>query len=394
LPILLAWPLAAAAASVSFRRVPGDFFAGTRPVAITTGDFNGDGNLDVAAANNDSGDVSVLLGQGDGTLIDAGTTFRIGTPDLAAPAALAVGDFNGDGKPDVVVADEIGNTVSVLLNSGTTPLFDASINSNAGTSPEAVVVADFNGDGKLDVATADNLDDTATVLLGTGDGHFVPPSFCSTQPAQPCRQNSECPDGGTCDARSALSSGAAPTALVAVDLDGDGKLDLVVANSAGNPQTTSGSLIVFKGLGDGTFAAQPETLSPTFDVPVAIAAADLNGDGKPDLVVVNEQSDTVSVLLGNGDLSFQTAMSSSVAALPEAVALADFDGDGILDIAVAASFDDKVSVLTGVGDGRFTTALGFSVGTAPAGLAAADLNRDGKPDLISANSENDTLRCC
>src|SRR5262249_49107140 len=135
LVILVALP-AAAQLSVSFSRVPGDFPVGTSPIDVATGDFNGDGKADVATANNDSGDVSVLLGQGDGVLIDLGVTFPIGAVNLAAPSAIAVGDFNGDTKPDIIVADEIGNAVSVLLNQGPPGLFGTAINTDTGTSPE------------------------------------------------------------------------------------------------------------------------------------------------------------------------------------------------------------------------------------------------------------------
>jgi VCBS repeat protein/FG-GAP repeat protein len=426
--VMLAASSAVAQLTVSFSRVTGDFPVGTSPLDVATADFNGDGNPDVATANNDSGDVSVLFGQGNGLLIDLGATFPVGTPDLAAPSAIAVGDFNGDGKPDIVVADEIGNAVSVLLNLGMLPFFGAAINTNTGTSPEDVVVGDFNGDGKLDVATADNLDDTVTVLLGSGDGHFHPPSFCSNLSTQACTQDIDCL-GGTCDALAPISVGSAPAALVAVDANGDGKLDLIVANSSGNPSGAAGSLTVLKGMGDGTFVAvsfcsnQPtqtchidgdcptggtclaELVSTSFDTPMAIAGcrspyppvtmppctpADLNGDGHPDIVVVNEEGDTASVLLGKGDLTFQPAIIYSVASLPEGVVIGDFDGDGKLDIATSGSFDDKVSVLIGVGDGTFNAAESFDVGTAPVGIAADDLNKDQKLDIVVANSEADT----
>src|SRR5262249_36490555 len=129
-----------------------DFTAGTTPIAVTSGDFNGDGKLDLAAANNDSDDISVLWGNGDGTFLDSGANFPSGSP---APSGIAVGDFNGDGNLDIITCNEIGNSVSVLLGTGGTTFSDAKV-SDTGNSPEAIVVADFDGDGKLDAATADN----------------------------------------------------------------------------------------------------------------------------------------------------------------------------------------------------------------------------------------------
>src|SRR5262249_27370948 len=99
-----------------------DFTAGTTPVSVAVGDFNGDGKLDLAVANNDSDDISVLWGNGDGTFLDSGANFPSGSP---APSAIAVGDFNGDGKLDIVTCNEIGNSVSVLLGSGGTTFSDA-----------------------------------------------------------------------------------------------------------------------------------------------------------------------------------------------------------------------------------------------------------------------------
>lgn len=365
--VALSPALALGQSAFSFERASGqsglDFVVGTSPLAVATADLNDDGKVDIVTANNDSGDVSVLLGQGDGTFLDPGASFPVGVPDISAPSAVAIGDFNGDGKPDIIATDEIGDTVSVLLNQGGA-VFATAIVTDTGSSPEAVAVGDFNGDGKLDAATADNLDDTVTVLIGTGDGHFA--------------------------AGVPISVGIAPLGLAAADLDGDGKLDLVVTNSASGPQAL-GTLTVLKGNGDGTFTAQPEISSTTFNVPVAITVADLNGDAKPDLVVANEEGDSISVLLSTGDLTFPNSMGYDVGSLPEGAAVADFNNDGKPDIATANLFDDNVSVLAGVGDGTFLAASEFAVGTSPSAIASADFNNDGLPDITTANTDDDTV---
>src|SRR6266436_6398742 len=165
LPLLLslAFPSAALAQTVSFiaRR---DFTAGYDPISVAVGDFNGDGVPDLVVADRVSNNVSVLLGNGDGTF-QTPVAFATGT----RPQSVAVGDFNGDGKLDLVVANEGSNNVSVLLGNGD-GAFQAAQNFPAGTNPQSVAVGDFNGDGKLDLAVANEGSGDVSVLLGNGDG--------------------------------------------------------------------------------------------------------------------------------------------------------------------------------------------------------------------------------
>lgn len=347
-------------AAPSFTRVGGDFAAGAGAIAVATGDFNKDGKLDVVVANNDSDDVSVLMGNGDGSLADTPENFPVNSP---APAAVAVGDFNGDGKLDIVTANEIGDQVSVLLGAGNGS-FAAAVTSPTGQSPESIRVGDFDGDGKLDVATADNFADTVTILHGVGDGTFT---ILQTVPV-----------------------GAEPVGLAMGDLNGDHIVDLIVTNSSGGPQA-AGSITVLKGLGEGFFDAQAEIQGLTFNVPVAVTSVELNGDDKLDIVVANEEGDAVSVLRGKGDLTFETDTMVAVGSFPEAVVAADFDGDGKADIATSSNFDDNVSVLQGMGDGTLMAAVAFPVGAAPFGLTTADLNNDSKPDMATANLEDGSV---
>ncbi|MFI5365847.1 MAG: FG-GAP repeat domain-containing protein [Candidatus Binatia bacterium] len=416
---MVAASVAAAQSAVSFVLHTTQLAPATSPIAVATGDFNADQKLDLAVADNDSGDVTVLLGNADGSFVDPGASFPIGMPQLTAPSAIAVADVNGDGAPDLVVADEFGDSVSVLLNQPQT-LFGSAIISNTGTSPEAVVVADFDGDGIPDIATADSLDNTVSVLQGNnngqgkGDGTFV-----NRQPIQ---------------------VGSEPVGLVAVDIDGDHNMDLVVANYSGGSvcsltitqscrtatdcptsetcETGNGSVTILKGLGHGTFQAVAElsascsnqpgmfctanadcptggTCTPIFNAPSAITVTDLNKDKQVDLVISNEQGDSVTVLLGNGDFSFQAPITTAVGSFPESVVAADFDGDGKMDIATSDNFDDNVSVLIGLGNGTFmpdaTFPVGAAPGAAPWGIAAADFNKDGRPDLVTANMEEDSV---
>ena len=357
LPKSLLFLLAAStAANAQFTPAPGSPFAvGTNPWSAAVGDFNGDGKPDLAVANESSNNVTVLLGNGSG-----GFTAASGSPFAAGanPYSVAVGDFNGDGKPDLAVANYSSNNVTVLLGNGSGGFTAASGSPFAvGLLPVSVAVGDFNGDGKPDLAVANDADGNVTVLLGNGSGGF------------------------TAASGSPFAAGANPFSVAVGDFNGDGKPDLAFANYSSNNVTVL--------LGNGSGGFTPASGSP-FAVgtgPASVAVGDFNGDGKPDLAVANFNN--VTVLLGNGSGGFTAAAGSpfAVGARPYSVAVADFNGDGNPDLAAANLDSDNVTVLLGNGSGGFTAASGspFAVGTGPASVAVGDFNGDGKPDLAVAN---------
>src|ERR1017187_10141474 len=357
LPKSLLFLLAAStAANAQFTPAPGSPFAvGTNPWSAAVGDFNGDGKPDLAVANESSNNVTVLLGNGSG-----GFTAASGSPFAAGanPYSVAVGDFNGDGKPDLAVANYSSNNVTVLLGNGSGGFTAASGNpQGGGLVLVSVAVGDFNGDGKPDLAVANDADGNVTVLLGNGSGGF------------------------TAASGSPFAAGANPFSVAVGDFNGDGKPDLAFANYSSNNVTVL--------LGNASGGFTPASGSP-FAVgtgPASVAVGDFNGDGKPDLAVANFNN--VTVLLGNGSGGFTAAAGSpfAVGARPYSVAVADFNGDGNPDLAAANLDSDNVTVLLGNGSGGFTAASGspFAVGTGPASVAVGDFNGDGKPDLAVAN---------
>jgi hypothetical protein len=331
--------------------------AGTDPVSIAVGDFNGDGKLDLAVANKGSNNLKILLGNGDSTF----------TPTSASPAAgatpygLVVGDFNGDGKLDLAVANPGSNSVTILLGNGDGTFTPPSASPAAGTTPHELAVGDFNGDGKLDLAVANSGSNTVTILLGNGDGTFTP---SAASPA----------------------TGSLPFGIAVGDFNGDGKLDLAVTNQ------TDSTVTLLLGNGDGTFT--PAATSPaTGSSPSGIAVGDFNGDGKLDLAVVNSGSNTVTILLGNGDGTFTpSAASPATGSLPFGIAVGDFNGDGKLDLAVTNQTDSTVTLLLGNGDGTFTPAASSpATGAQPMGVAAGNFNGDGRLGLATANGGSNNV---
>ncbi len=302
---------------------------GAGPTALVAGDFDGDGKLDLAVANSTDGTISILLGNGNGTFKTPVKTYSLPPVPLATTAAtsLVVGDFNGDGIPDLAVAESaslivlgtpLNGVVNVMLGDGTGAFPSASITQIVvGILPSAVVAGDFNGDGKLDFAVTNESDNTISVLLGNGNG-----TTFSQAPGSPAT----------------TGAGSKPAAMVAADFNNDAVLDLAVAESGSN------QIGIFKGNGDGSFTAL--TSSPAVGTaPLSITVGDFNSDGKVDLAVGNSGQTTASLLLGNGDLSFQTQTTASAGNTPTGIAAEDFNGDGATDLAVANSGSNTVSIL-------------------------------------------------
>lgn len=383
---------------------------GFEPYAVITGDFNGDGKVDLAASNHYGyTSVSTLLGNGDGTFQTA-RSYDTGRGDAYA---LVAADFNGDGKVDFAVPNFQSDEVSVLLGNGDGTLQAAKIIST-GSRPTSITAADFNGDGKVDIATAGNSGDNVSVLRGIGDGNFQamqnyavgdqPRSLASGDfngDGKPdlATANYNSYDvsvllgngNGTFQAQRRFEVGDGPGPgpgpgpwwLIARDLDGDGKIDLATAN------VVSADISILPGVGDGSFHIPRRFASA--NSPRAVVTADFNRDGKNDLVTANSSSNDVGVLLGNGDGTLQPVRKFSVG-YAVAAATADFNGDEKADIVVAnGNTSTDVSVLIGNGDGSFQSQRRFSVGGVPNSIVAVDLNSDGKMDLATANSSPSNL---
>lgn len=338
-----------------------NFGVGEEPREIAVADINKDGNLDLVTSDRSSDQVSVLLGDGNGSF-GAATSFTVGASNNDDANNVAIADVNRDGNLDIVAANRFENTISLLLGDGTGN-FGSATNFAVGTGPVDLVVKDFDSDGNLDLATVNRDAGNVSVLLGDGAGSF---SNATGNPFS--------------------VSGVNPQEIDFGDFNRDGNLDLAVANSFQGG--TSPDVSVLFGNGDGTFG-------PAQDFSVggnqaAIAVADFNIDGNLDIAVALNSNNTVAVLLGDGVGNFGQATEFAVGNLAQAIAIADANGDGFLDLATSNRTDDTVSLLLGDGTGNFGSAIALTVGDDPFALAFADFNKDGQADLAVPNrlSEN------
>ncbi len=322
------------------------FGPGGKP-SIAVGDFNHDGKLDVAAV---LVDLQIFLGNGDGTFQPP-----INYPVGSNPYSVAVADFNGDGKLDLAVANFLSSTVTVVFGNGD-GTFQTAATLNTETAPVFIAVGDFNGDHKPDLLVQEQ--DYVTVFLNKGDGTFGKP--INTKTAE------------------------APDAVGLGDFDRDGALDLAVAENT----STSASVDILLGNGDGTFREGASYPIPTH--PYSVAVADFRGDGRLDLAVADFiGAPGVSVLLGNGDGTFGAAVlyMSETAVW---VTTGDFNGDGKPDLIVSNQPGNGlsasgVSILLGNGDGTFQAQMVFPAGDSSNFVAVGDLNGDKKLDVIDVD---------
>jgi FG-GAP-like repeat len=331
---------------------PRTFSAGGAVQYLATADINGDGKLDVVATGfGQSGPtVGILLGNGDGTF-GAPTTYAL----AQNPAALVVGDFNGDGHPDVVVSGDFGT--QVLLNNGAGTF---TVLTSFDNSLWVMTAGDFNHDGKLDLAGVDD-ENSVFVLLGNGDGTF---------------QSAVGYNAGNCAA-----------SVAAADFNHDGKIDLVVGNTSCNSQQNVDAINVLLGNGNGTF--QAPVSYPAGGLVYAVAVADFNHDGKIDVAALSSQSNVtnsnvVGIFLGNGDGTLQSATDYDVNSnsLLTELTIADFNGDGIPDVATGIG---QVIVQLGNGTGGLKTSVAFGGPPGSSYLAAGDLRGTGRADIIASS---------
>jgi hypothetical protein len=293
---------------------------------------------------------------------DPAVSFDVGS----GPAYVVAADVNGDGKVDLISANAYDGQLAVMTNDGSGG-FALEATLDVGNFPVFVAAADVNGDGKLDLISADfggGSGNTLTIWTNNGNGF---------------------------GSNSTLTVGNGPCAVAAADVNGDGKVDLISANAY------DGTLTVLTNNGNGGFAVEATLYVGSYGAswPDSVAVADVNGDGKPDLISANSNDGRLTVLTNNGSGGFGLNATLTVGTAPACVIAADLRGSGKPDLISANASDGTLTVLTNNGHGVFGSNavfnVGLSSGSSPECVVAVDVNGDGKLDLVSANFGDDTL---
>ncbi|HWR82567.1 MAG TPA: FG-GAP-like repeat-containing protein [Candidatus Deferrimicrobium sp.] len=328
-----------------------NYAAGDRPFSVFAADLDGDSDYDLAVANAESNNVSILKNNGNGTFQTAVNYGAGGTP-----FSVFAADLDGDSDYDLAVANVNWDNVSILKNNGN-GTFAAAGNYGAGDKAYSVFAADLDGDSDYDLAVANYRSDNVSILKNNGNGTFA----------------------------AAVNYGAGdwPYSVFAADLDGDSDYDLAVANC------NSKNVSILKNNGDGTF--QTAVNYGAGGNPQSVFAADLDGDSNYDLAVASAGSNNVSILKNNGDGTYQAAVNYGANIYPSSVFAADLDEDGDDDLAVANYHSANVSILKNNGDGTFQTAVNFGAGVGPRSVFAADLDDDSDYDLAVVNELPDNV---
>lgn len=338
------------------------FVVGSEPADLAIGDMDGDGDLDLVVAESAEAQVVVLPGDGRGGF---GEPRRTALPEGSDPHLVAVGDLDGDGVPDAAVSSHDSNRVTFLRGEGDggfAPFPGSPVPTGSPEPPHnhALALADLDRDGDLDLLFGNQDAGSLAVLLGDGQGAFAP-----------------APD-------SPVSTGPSPYPVATGDLDGDGVLDLAVADLRARGVT------LLRGDGRGGFSPFPSSPLPTPRSPFHVALADLDGDGRLDLVASHNDSPLLSVHLGDGEGGFREAPAPEIGSGAWKLGIADLDGDGHLDLA-GGTRENRVQLLLGRGDGTFRRGPALETGDGPWTVEAADLDGDGSSDLVALGSGDGTV---
>jgi FG-GAP-like repeat len=324
---------------------PTNYTTAETPSDVSYGDFNGDGKPDLVTSNYEANAVSVMLNDGNGGFKPA-VIYPVGTN----PKSVTVGDLNGDGKPDLVVANMVGGDLSILLGNGTGG-FTAAPKVTGMSYPVSTAIGDLNGDGKPDLVVANAGSYQTTIMFGKGDGTFTF-GFEFFKP-----------------------EGGLPAAVVTADFDKDGRLDFAVAYN-----NTNRAIVYFNRAGSYIDEAR---IFDAGDQPIDMVTGDFNGDSFPDLAVANYASSDITYLTNTKAANF-TKSSSAVGRLPRSLAVTDLNGDKLDDLVVASDGTNFVTTLTSNSSGA-PTRKDILANVSPSAVTATDFNGDGKPDVIVAD---------
>lgn len=353
-------PAPPGSAAVPLAPAPGSPFAvGDEPADLAVGDLDGDGAPDLMVAGD--GGLAILLGEGRGGFGEPRQVAVAGPP----PHLVALGDVDRDGRLDAAATAHESTGVTLLRGDGEggfAPFPGSPVETGlpAPGHNHGLRLADLDADGDLDLVAGDEEADAVAVLLGDGRGGFAP------APGSP------------------FPAGDGPYPFAVGDLDGDGRPDLAVPGRLGTRVT------LLRADGRGGLAPFPSSPVETRPMPFHAAVGDLDADGVLDLVVSHNESGRLSVLLGDGAGGFRAAPEAELAPGAWKIAVADLDGDGHTDLA-GGGRDGRVHLALGNGDGTFRPGPALEAGDGPWAVLSADLDGDGRADLLALGSNDGTV---
>ena len=355
-----------------------DFAVGTHPNSIVITDLDGDGKPDLAVSNWATNNFSVFRNtSSSGSITAASFAPRADISTGNGPAIAAIGDLDGDGKPDIVIPNTADNSISIFRNTSAagTISFAPRIDLPTGNTPSRVTIADMDGDGRPDIIIANGTSSTMSIYRNTSTAGSI-----------------------SVAARVDIPTGSSPADIAVGDVDGDGKPDIAIANSLSNTISVFRNISVAGSITTSSFA--PKVDLPTGSGDGGLALADLDGDGKFDLATSNSISNSLSVLRNtstSGSISFVAAVDIPTDTNPLDVAVGDLDGDGKPDLVVANHGSNNVCVFRNtstpgsLSTSSFAAKISLVSATAPNVVAIGDIDGDGKPDLVVSNESGNSV---
>ena len=359
-------------------------FAENSPASIAIGDLDRDGKPDLAVTNFSGNSVSVFRNTSiSGSITNSSFAAKVDFATGNYACDVMIGDLDGDGQPDLAITNGNSNTVSVFRNTGTSgsitsSSFATKVDFATGNAPNRIVIGDLDGDGKPDLALTNDVSNTISVFRNTSTSGSITGSAFATKVD--------------------FATGSTPYGIAIADLDGNGKPDLAAVSNGSNIVSVFRNTSVSGSITSTSFASKMDFA--TGSAPAGIAVGDLDGDSKPDLVVTNTGSNTVSVFQNtstSGSITFAARVDFTTDNHPDGIAISDLDGDGKVDLAVTNQNSNTISVFRNMSvsgtitSSSFATKMGFAIGNQSWTIAIGDLDGDGKPDLSASNWNSNTV---